>query len=206
MFYFSFVNGERTVLTENNSKEYARQLVSRAQNGDSGALELLKDLYMPLLRGACSRHFSDGMQAQDSDELFGEALIAFCKAVLAYDLSVEGVEFGLYARICVDNALISYRRAFERRSRFTSISLDALDGNRYDEVDLIDSLVARENAADLARMIRSLLSAYENRVWWLYVAGLSAKDISLRIGTDERSVHNAIYRIRRKLRDIISEK
>ena len=195
-------------MTENNSKEYARSLVSKAQGGDASALEVLRDLYMPLLQGACSRHSSESMSAEDREELFGEALIAFCNAVLSYDLAIEGIEFGLYARICIDNALISYRRAFERRTRLTSVSLDTLgEGSEEDgEVDLIDAIVARESATDLARRINSVLSRFEKRVWWLYVAGLSAKDIALRIGSSDRSVHNAIYRIRRKLRGIIPEK
>ena len=202
------MNGEISVLTENNSKEYARQLVIEAQGGAPDALESLKNIYMPLLLGACARHSSNAMLAEDREELFGEALIAFCNAVIAYDLAVEGVEFGLYARICIDNALISYRRAFERRSRLTSVSLDFLDERRDGdgESDFIDAIVARESAIDLARRISSVLSRYENRVWWLYVSGLSARDISLRVGADERSVHNAVYRIRRKLRGVISDK
>lgn len=193
-------------MTETNSKEYARGLVSQAQAGDQGALEQLKELYMPLLQGACARHYSEGMQTEDREELFAEALVAFFNAVLAYDLSVDGVEFGLYARICIDNALVSYRRAFERRSRLTSVPLDEIDETSDGEPDLMRSLVARENATILARKISSLLSAYENSVWWLYVAGMSPKDISLRVGADERSVHNAIYRIRRKLKGMIPKK
>ncbi len=193
-------------MTEINSKEYAKSLVNKAQGGDAAALEILRDLYMPLLKGACSRHSSESMSAEDREELFGEALIAFCNAVLSYDLAIEGIEFGLYARICVDNALISYRRAFERRSRLASVSLDTLGEDGDGELDLIDAIAARESATDLARRINSVLSGFEKRVWWLYVAGLSVRDIALRIGSSDRSVHNAIYRIRRKLRGIIPEK
>jgi DNA-directed RNA polymerase specialized sigma24 family protein len=53
----------------------------------------------------------------------------------------------------------------------------------------------------LCRTVRGHLSDYENRVWWQYVAGVSVADIAEGLGKDERSVHNAIYRIRRKLRE-----
>lgn len=194
-------------MTENNSKEYARELVRQAQGGDHDSLERLRDLYLPLLQSSCARNIVDGMQAEDREELFAEALVAFCNAVSAYDLGLEGIEFGLYAKICIDNALISYRRAFERRNRLTSVSLDTLDAScdGRGDADPIGDMVARENATVLARRISSQLSVYENRVWWLYVSGLSAKEISVRVGADERSVHNAIYRIRRKLRRVISE-
>jgi DNA-directed RNA polymerase specialized sigma24 family protein len=53
----------------------------------------------------------------------------------------------------------------------------------------------------LCRTVRGHLSDYENRVWWQYVTGVSVADIAEGLGRDERSVHNAIYRIRKKLRE-----
>ena len=47
------------------------------------------------------------------------------------------------------------------------------------------------------------LSELENRVWWQYVTGVPVADIARDLARDERSVHNAIYRIRRKLRAVI---
>ena len=48
-----------------------------------------------------------------------------------------------------------------------------------------------------------LLSPYENEVWRLYMAGYSASAIATRMERDEKSIHNAIYRIRKKLREAL---
>ena len=53
---------------------------------------------------------------------------------------------------------------------------------------------------ELYRRIESVLSPYENHVWWLYLSGQTTSAIAASLNKDERSVQNAIYRIRKKLR------
>ena len=62
-------------------------------------------------------------------------------------------------------------------------------------------LEEEERFSQLCRTVREQLSDYENKVWWQYVTGISVSDIAEGLGRDERSVHNAIYRIRKKLRE-----
>ncbi len=57
-----------------------------------------------------------------------------------------------------------------------------------------------ERFAALCRFVQGSLSEYENRVWWAYVAGHRCRRSRRHFGKDEKSVHNAVYRIRRKLR------
>ena len=64
----------------------------------------------------------------------------------------------------------------------------------------------QEAAEVLLARIRGVLSAYENRVWSLYIAGLSASAIASRLGKDPHSVENAVYRIRQKLRRALSDR
>ena len=71
--------------------------------------------------------------------------------------------------------------------------------------DLAARLVEDESFRQLCRTVRGQLSDLENRVWWPYVTGVSVSEIARDLGRDERSVHNAIYRIRRKLRAHLSQ-
>ena len=194
-------------MAENNSRENVRRLIEEVQGGKSDSIEVLRDLYMPLLKSSTDRFSKEKMSEQDKEELFGEALVAFCNAIYAYDLAAEGVEFGLYARICIDNALVSFLRAYERGNRILRVSLSdpISEGVRTGEVDMLDVLSARESAAALAGRISLILSKYENKIWWMYVSGISVKEIAEQVENDERSVHNAIYRIRRKLKKMLSE-
>ncbi len=182
-------------------------LIQNAQNGSQESFELLKDRYRPLIESCSHRHFLPGMTSQDMEDMCQEALVHFCNAVCSYDTSAEGVEFGLYAKICINNGLASFVRSYLKRNRSRALSLETSVHN-YElsaaESDLLQQLVDKENAAELVEAIRSRLSDYENRIWWLYVSGLSIKEIEERVGAqDSRSVSNAVYRIRRKLRKSI---
>ena len=135
-------------------------------------------------------------------------LIIFCNAVCNYDYSEDGVEFGLYAKICIENGLVSFIRSYYRRKKKAVLPLEyaerAADGAVYDP---LQALVDKENTSELVRVIRKNLSDYENRVWWLYVSGMSASEISRELKVnDSKSVSNAIYRIRRKLRGFVSDR
>jgi DNA-directed RNA polymerase specialized sigma24 family protein len=74
----------------------------------------------------------------------------------------------------------------------------------YSSPDPLQMIVAKEKTEELVRSIKNNLSDYENRVWWMYVSGMSPSEIAKEIGeVDAKSVSNAVYRIRKKLRNVI---
>jgi DNA-directed RNA polymerase specialized sigma24 family protein len=73
----------------------------------------------------------------------------------------------------------------------------------HDSDDPSQKILEEERVKALYSLIRKNLSPYEYRIWQLYMSGRSAKDISLVVGADEKSVGNAIYRIRKKLRALL---
>ncbi len=179
-----------------------RELVLRARGDDSAAFEQLMSLYEPMLAAAVHRYAPEG-QEEDARQ---EALAGFYRAVLSFDVTQPGVAFGLYAKICVSRALISHARDAMRRARQTVGSLD------YEEYlrcladaasDPAQQLIDEESIRSLRRLIRDNLSDYENRVWDMYIAGASVETVAASLGRSERSINNALYRIRRKLRELL---
>ena len=183
--------------------------IKKAQMGDQISFNVLKEQYRPLIDSCARRRLVEGMNSQDVEDLSQEALVNFCRAVSSYDLDGSGVEFGLYARICIDNGLVTFIRSYMRENRKVTVSLD--DGgdamqSASEGEDFLESLVEREKAAELVRKVRKNLSEYENKIWWLYVSGKSVASIAKEIGAPSaKSVSNAIYRIRKKLRDVVGE-
>ena len=55
----------------------------------------------------------------------------------------------------------------------------------------------------LYTIIKNNLSDYEYRVWHNYMLGKTAREIGDLVGSNEKSVTNAIYRIRKKLRGLL---
>ena len=185
-------------------KEQINLLIKQAQNGNQDAFEELRNLYIPLLESQSAKHILPDMTSQDIEDLKQEALIVFCNSIRNYNFDFSEVEFGLYAKICIENGLVTYVRSFMRRRQSRHISL--IDSEKRQSKDLLQTLIDKENRDELVRAIRNNLSEYENRVWWLYVSGMTVSEITEVIGnTDAKSVSNAIYRIRKKLRNNISE-
>ena len=108
------------------------------------------------------------------------------------------VTFGLYARVCVRNALIS-------RYRKKKAVLCSLEGSIDDLLDACgeepyEAISAAESLAETYAKITAVLSPYERQVFDLYLDGQSAASIGARLGKAEKSVYNAISRTLAKLR------
>ena len=68
-----------------------------------------------------------------------------------------------------------------------------------------DTVVRRELGEKLISFAESSLSPYERKIFSMYVDGIKAKEISVVIGKSEKSVNNAIYRIRLKLKKTVEQ-
>ena len=188
---------------KNISREEIRAVAEGVRNGDGAAFENLMKIYEPMISAAVNK-FSD--EHHESEDLRQEALTGFFRAVMSFDFEKLGIEFGLYAKICVSNALSTAVRN-SRRSGRGQPSLDYEEYFRYSAADATSDpafrLIERENEEALRELIARNLSDFEKQVWENYLAGKSSKQISEEIGKSERSIDNALYRIRKKLRGLI---
>jgi len=174
-------------------------LVERVRSGDQSAFSDLVNMYEPLIESLISKFYNENIMGLNKDDLRQEAILKFYKSILTYDTDQSDVEFGLYAKICVSNALISQARLQKKRMIEPSTeSFDSLVESDPQDPSVI--VLEEERITALYAMIRKNLSGYEYKIWQLYASGRTAKDIGSLIGTSEKSVNNAIYRIRKKLR------
>ena len=176
-----------------------RALLLQAQAGSRDAYLALCNKYRPLLESSVARFGASEMTLQEKADMREEAERVFLGAIISYDTEQDAVDFGLYAKICLRNGLISEWRHIHARRRMAPVSLvEEVVPEGYDpSADMVEE----ERFRQLCRTVRGHLSELENRVWWQYVMGVPVADIARDLGRDERSVHNAIYRIRRKLRE-----
>lgn len=171
------------------------EMITRIREGSQQAFSELLDTYEPLVRAEVARHAA-GLGHEDAQDLGQVALIALYRAAMAFDLAQNEVEFGLYAKVCISNALVSQLRAL-RRYRDELPLTDFLGTAAEDPAT---RLLEEEAAALLRARIRAVLSPYEQRVWALYTAGYRSGEIARRLEKNTHSVENAVYRIRQKLR------
>ena len=166
------------------------------------AFEVLLQRYEPLILSLMQRYCDDSLGATCED-LRQEATVAFYHSILAYDTDQTDVEFGLYAKICITNALVSQLRKC-KHCAIEPLAETARDNFfLHDFEDPTESILEQERAEALCLVIRNNLSTFEYRVWQYFISGRTAKEIAAATGKDEKAISNAIYRIRKKLRAVL---
>lgn len=171
-------------------------LIRGVKVGRHEDFELLKGRYMPLINDLANSFEESGAGAKS--DLSEEAQRALLKAAISFDEGKEGITFGLYAKICMRNALISVKRAEDaRRRKEMRAKSDSLS-----QSSRALTAFAGMDAEEILGKIESSLSPYELSVFKEYFSGRSARETAQVLGSDERSVNNAVYRIRRKAKHL----
>lgn len=170
-------------------------LVGIKEGRDPEFSELSK-AFAPLMRSQVTKLF--GSDHVEYDDLLQDAAMALYDAALTFDMSQDKVTFGLYAKICIKNRLISIKRKEKRSGKKSA---------RYDEASQkqlrITSRRASREKLEENEEILSQLSSYERSVLLLYLNGHSYREIGLALKKSEKSVDNALYRIKSKLKKLI---
>ncbi len=174
------------------------ELISAAKNGDETAFSLLCENYRPLIENMTDRYLPRlGAVISDKDDLRQEATVAFYRAVMTFDMSQDKVSFGLYAKICIKNRMVSLlRKANKKSSPKTVVSAEPKEKRIGDRVlDL----------SELIEVCERVTSKRERTVFLLYTEGKSYKEISELLKVSEKSVDNALFRAKSKIKRYYNE-
>ena len=198
IFIFVVIRFEALMVSDN-----INDLVARAAKGNDVAFAELIKTYSPLISGEVASFSNCGF---DEDDVRQEAYISFYNAVKSFDTNRSTVSFGLYAKICIKNHLLSASRKYLHQLQ----SIDLGSGSDFVDFDQIkpdpsDVIISRESFYLLQSRINSLLSNYEKSVLHLYISGFSPAEASVILNKGERSVSNALFRIRGKLKGLLSD-
>lgn len=179
------------------------ELAGFIQQDDPDAFMELMKRYIPLIRAKAAPY--QNTTAFDADDLYQEGLLGLFRAACTYDPQGPA-SFRTYAGICISHRIIAAYRSALRQKHLALNSSVSIDGD--DVASLQDHgsspetvVIAQENLQRVQDRIRHQLSPLEQRVLWLYLAGGSYLEIGTRLGVSQKSVDNAMQRVRRKLRD-----
>ena len=186
-------------------------LLRSVKLGDENSFALLCEEYKNLTENAVRRFLPSFSRAESSesdlygaDDLHQYAVLALYKAAVSYDEEGSGrnVSFGLYAKICINNAMISQLRKYKAELRRKDAAKKAGRAERRSS-DPFQKLTESEGADALLGKIRECLSKYEKEIFEYYIDGKSVGEIAERLGRDEKSVSNALYRMKVKVRGLL---
>lgn len=177
------------------SKEELNALLLRVRQDDRSAQEALFDVYSALVESSVCRALrSEVFSASDDDDLRQEARLALYSAALKYDLGQDRVTFGLFAKICITNRLISVRRKYLRRKKVVVSPQDRPE-------DPGNGVRTRGGYAALFGEAEKYLSEKERTVIGMRLSGMRYTEIADALGCSVKSIDNALLRAKSKLRE-----
>lgn len=194
MVYFSGVN----LLAEHTSVKISESELEAARVGNEGALTAIVSALAPKVHALAEKLCCD---AAESDDLFQEGMLGVLSAVKSYN-AARGASFATYATVCARNCMLSVlRRVSSGKSVPAAASVSLEDSEiASDMLDLAEQMILKEEYSRLSSLIQDELSEKEKSVLKLYLGGSSYKETALLLGISEKSVDNALQRIRRKLK------
>ncbi len=192
-------------------------LVERVKCGDDIAFGLLCERYSALVESTVKRFLpSLGVEngipmnesAADPDEVRQDVIMALYKAAGTYDAEGAGkkVSFGLYAKICMNNAMITkvrkYKRVRKKLEKGAGVVSTEKQHKRFETDTTLEGIDLDMLSDSLKNAVKSL-SEYERRVFDLYIDGKSTGEIAAELNRTEKSVSNACYRVKTKIKGLL---
>lgn len=185
------------------------EIILRIHQKDDEAMDYMMKKYGYLVKRETRTAYLIGAE---SDDLSQEGMIGLFKAVRDYN-SDKGASFSTFALTCIrrqmQNAITtSNRKKHGPLNSYVSLSVNLDDQENISLEDMLSDdnasnpetlLLSRERMQDLKHRMEKDLSAFEQKVLKLYLAGLSYGDIATKLGKTDKSVDNALHRIRVKL-------
>lgn len=180
------------------------QLSQRVAQGDSQAETELVQRYGRLVR-ACARPLF--LAGGDSEDLIQEGMLGLLTAIRSYDPGRDA-RFRTYAEICIRSRLLTAVRAAQGGKHAPlnySVSyepplFDGTSAHLFSSAESPeDVVIGREELKERLDALKGQLSELEAQILAPYLSGLSCGEIAQRVGRSQKSVDNAIQRIRRKM-------
>ena len=187
------------------------QLVLKARNGSTAAMDQLIRRYTSFVRLKSSSYFLAG---GDSEDLIQEGLVGLYKAVRDFRPDKE-TSFRSFAELCVTRQIIT---AIKTATRFKHAPLNTYvsfshtpAGQEGDDCTLGDALpgpavndpsvrvISTQELESLVGCLSTTLSPLEADALRLYLEGSSYEQMAEELECDTKTIDNALQRVKRKI-------
>ena len=193
------------------------ELVSQAQELNEDAINILNEKYRPLIQKKCRKYIkylkNNGLELED---LYQEGNLAFNDAITNFN-ELDDVSFYTFQNLCIDRKLVSELVKHNREKNKIlneAVPLEIYEkGKEVNLEDLIQDnkpnpelgIVQEEDLNLLIDNVLSELTDLEEFVFKLKIEGFNYKEISDILDKDEKSIDNAIQRIKQKMKALLNK-
>lgn len=171
-----------------------KEIISKIKSGDRIYLRILIERYMPYIINAARNY-----PYIDREDLIQEGRLAVFSAAESYD--EKSAAFSTFVFLCINRAISSFARSFSAKKRVPAELIDSL--GETDILSLEDPeklIIERENFENLKNNIKNVLSETEYKVLIGFLSAKSYGEIAAELNISEKSVDNALSRVRKKLK------
>lgn len=180
------------------------QLVSLATENNEFAVEELFNRYKYIASSVARSYFLSG---GDTEDLLQEGLFAVFKAINTFNGKAS---FKTYVYTCVKNRIFTIVKSSKTNKNMPLDNYLSLSGDIDNDIDKTERIICNafdpeqecintESEIELKKIINENLSEFEYKILFYYLKGYSYREISAIINKKEKSIDNAIQRIRKKL-------
>lgn len=172
--------------------------ISRSEANTAVGKRAVSTLISRYLRLVRKRAYGFSRDYAEPEDLAQEGFLSFLNAVNSFDPS-RGAKFSAFADVCVTNGIKTAAMKLKKNAGENLAEENAEDASSPENI-----WFEKEKMLGLYDEIESLLSKREWDIFRLYLVGLSYREIGDRLGIPVKSVDNAVFRVRKKLRVLFS--
>lgn len=179
------------------------KLVELARENDAAAFSVLSERFFPSAEYHATRFCSAYTEKED---LTQEGMLGFISAVYAYK-EEGGASFSTFANHCIRNRIITAVRNISSKRRIPLeliVSLDKDNDQISESLSPEESLISQSEEERIYRLIKTVLTEKERKVFLLFLAGLRYEEIAKQTDCSAKSVDSTLQRVRKKLREKLS--
>ncbi len=192
------------------------QIVALVREGDQSAQDYLLNKYKTLVKSKARAYF---LMGADREDIIQEGMIGLYKAVRDYQPE-KNAAFRSFADLCINRQIITAIKTANRQKHIPLNSSVSLDNKVYgsdEEETYIDFLkteeatspeaifIGIENKNFILEHFSKALSSFESQVLSLYLQGRSYSRIAEITGKPEKSIDNALQRVKKKTEKFVQE-
>ncbi len=176
--------------------EKEKQLAEAVKNNDTLAFVELLGVYSRIISLMA---LSFNLPRDEFDDLCQEGRIALYRACIGYD--VNNGAFSTYACACIRNAMTDFASRYgKQKSAESDVSLDDIAPDKVSGESVDDEVAASFLLSSVLTSDEAGLSKKEKLILGKRISGETVAEISKSTGDSEKSVQNALFRARTKLR------
>lgn len=193
------------------------EIIKIIRNGDNQAQDYILDKYKALVKTKSRAYFLIGA---DKEDIIQEGMIGLYKAIRDYQFQ-RNASFKVFAELCINRQIITAIKAATRQKHIPLNSYISLNKPVFEEdsdqtyMDMLKIgeifnpealFISQEDKNFIEDQMEKVLSDFETKVLSFYLQGKSYFEISKIIKKPEKSIDNALQRVKKKVGKFLEEK